>query len=157
MLKVYGIIVFTILLTLAIAGLGKHHSLHPSPRPKFETVADVHETISSVLLSNINPENIKANLRTFTKDPHLAGSEANKRVAHEIVQLWSSAGLEDVHTIPYEVLLSYPDFTTPNRVSISDSDGKLIFKSSGISPTILPDEQGSKCPFFEYLFHNSSQ
>ncbi|KIH55798.1 hypothetical protein ANCDUO_14039 [Ancylostoma duodenale] len=55
---------------------------------------NVHETISSDLISNINPENIKANLRKFTKDPHLAGTEANKRVAHEIAQLWIDAGLE---------------------------------------------------------------
>ncbi|EYB96153.1 hypothetical protein Y032_0153g2937 [Ancylostoma ceylanicum] len=156
MLKVYGIIVFTILLTLAIAGLGKHHSLHPAPRPKFETVADVHETISSALISNINPENIKANLRKFTKDPHLAGTEANKRVAHEIAQLWSDAGLEDVHTIPYEVLLSYPDFTTPNRVIITNSDGKQVFKSSGVSPTILPDEQGSKYAGHQWLAYSAS-
>ncbi|KAK6760458.1 hypothetical protein RB195_021793 [Necator americanus] len=156
MLKVYGIIVFTLFLTLAIAGLGKHHSLHPSPRPKFETVADVHDTISNVLISSVNPENIKSNLRKFTKDPHLAGTEANKRVADEIAKLWNDCGLEDVHTIPYEVLLSYPDFTTPNRITIVDSNGKLLFKSSGVSPSIIPDEQGSKFAGHQWLAYSAS-
>ncbi|VDK59162.1 unnamed protein product [Cylicostephanus goldi] len=118
-------------------------------------ISDVHETISHVLLSNIKPENIKSNLRKFTKEPHLAGTEANKRVAHDIAQLWSDFGLEDVHTVPYEVLLSYPDFNTPNRITIMDGEGREVFRSSGVSPVIIPDEQGGKYAGHQWLAYSA--
>lgn len=123
---------------------------------------DVHKTVSDHLLGSIDGERIKKNLRLLTKEPHLAGSEANKKVAHTIAKLWMDAGLEggcptlhlflfplEVHTIPYEVLLSYPDFDTPNRVLIHDSTGQEVFSTTGKSPVILPEEQGGKCNWAE--------
>ncbi|KJH44175.1 PA domain protein [Dictyocaulus viviparus] len=156
MLKVYGIVVLTIFLTLAIAGLGKHHSLHPSIQPKLETVSDIHDTISNVLISNINPENIINNLRRFTKFPHIAGTDANKKVADDIIQLWNDIGLEDVHMNSYDVLLSHPDFTTPNTITIEDAKGKQLFKSTGISPVIIPSEQSSKIAGHQWLAYSAS-
>ncbi|EGT43920.1 hypothetical protein CAEBREN_29312 [Caenorhabditis brenneri] len=70
--------------------------------------------------------------------------EANKKVAYAIAEAWTEAGLEDVHTLPYEVLLSYPDFNNPNTVTIANTSGRVIFKSKGLSPVIIPDEQSGK-------------
>lgn len=107
--------------------------------------SDIHKSDAGVIQDNIKTENIKKYLRIFTKDPHVAGTEANKKVAYEIANAWSEAGLEDVHTLPYEVLLSYPDFENPNSVIIKSSAGKEVFKSKGVSPVIIPDEQSGKC------------
>ncbi|CAD6192308.1 unnamed protein product [Caenorhabditis auriculariae] len=46
-----------------------------------------------------------------------------------------------VHTIEYEVLLSYPDFEKPNTLEIKAGNGKTIHKSSGRTPVVVPDEQ----------------
>ena len=59
-----------------------------------ENVSDVHKTVSDYLLAAIDGERIKKNLRLLTKEPHLAGSDANKRVSHTIAKLWMEAGLE---------------------------------------------------------------
>uniref|UniRef100_A0A1I7W905 Uncharacterized protein n=1 Tax=Heterorhabditis bacteriophora TaxID=37862 RepID=A0A1I7W905_HETBA len=55
---------------------------------------NVHKTISNSLIKSVNATKIKQNLRRLTKEPHLAGSDANKRVAYEIADMWIEAGLE---------------------------------------------------------------
>lgn len=50
--------------------------------------------VSNKLIKNINPENIKKNLRYFTTDPHPAGTEANNRLADKIAETWRQNGLE---------------------------------------------------------------
>ena len=110
MIKVYASIGFGFLLMVCVLLLGKHHADHPIAMSRTETIhgktnthlclpllsklLDVHKTVSDYLLGAINAENIKKNLRLLTREPHLAGSEANKRVAHTIAKLWMEAGLE---------------------------------------------------------------
>lgn len=50
----------------------------------------------------------------------------------------------DVHYLKYEVLLSYPDYDRPNHVYIIDEDGRIEFASKGVSPVIIPEEQGAE-------------
>ena len=38
----------------------------------------------------------------------------------------------------YDVLLSYPNWTNPNKVSVISDDGKLLFQSTGLSPDLTP-------------------
>ncbi|CAI4226334.1 unnamed protein product [Auanema sp. JU1783] len=151
MLKVYALILFSIFLTFGIALLGKYHKDHPTPVQRSVTINDVHESISSYLIDAVNGTKMKENLRLLTKEPHLAGSEANKKVAYKIAKLWADAGLEDVHFIPYEVLLSYPNVSSLNRVILDDSRGKNIFTSSGMSPAIIQDEQKGKYAGVQWL------
>ena len=73
----------------------------------------------------------------------MAGTPANRRVGEKILELWKKNGLEDVHFVEYEVLLSYPDYENPNHVSIIDGHGKIIYRSNGTSPVIIPEEQGN--------------
>lgn len=49
----------------------------------------------------------------------------------------------DVHFVTYNVLLSYPDYAKPNRVTIVDAANHTIYRSDGISPVIIPNEQGA--------------
>ncbi|CAI5456445.1 unnamed protein product [Caenorhabditis angaria] len=151
MVKAYISITVSLLFVLLVAAVGLHHSERRFNHFKRVTIEDVHLEDSKTLTKNINSENIKEYLRTFTKDPHIAGTDANKKVAYAIANAWSNAGLEDVHTIPYEVLLSYPDFENPNSVVIRSRDGREVFKSKGVSPVILPDEQSGKHAGHQWL------
>lgn len=61
--------------------------------------------------------------RKFTRLPHLAGTEQNLRYAEEIRDEWLRFGLDSVELEPYDVLLSYPQKSQPNYISIVDGLG----------------------------------
>jgi N-acetylated-alpha-linked acidic dipeptidase len=86
-------------------------------------------------------ENIQKNLRDISSEPHIAGTEANLKVAEKIADKWKAAGLENVHFTKYKVPLSYPNFTNPNRARIYDQNGEKLFESIGVSPPLIPNEQ----------------
>ncbi|VDO29807.1 unnamed protein product [Haemonchus placei] len=106
-------------------------------------VAVEYEEIAALIQDKIDVDRIRDNLRNFTTDPHQAGTTANIRVADSIMARWREAGLQNVHTVAYDVLLSYPDFSNPNFMSITDESGKTVYKSEGVSPPIIPAEQNS--------------
>uniref|UniRef100_A0A8R1HII9 Glutamate carboxypeptidase 2 homolog n=1 Tax=Caenorhabditis japonica TaxID=281687 RepID=A0A8R1HII9_CAEJA len=151
MVKAYLAIGVALLFVFCIAAVGLHHSGRRFNKFDKVSIDDIYKTDSKIIQENIKSENIKKYLRTFTKEPHIAGSDANKKVAYAIASAWSEAGLEDVHTLPYEVLLSYPDFENPNTVLIQSSSGEKVFQSKGISPVILPDEQSEKFAGHQWL------
>uniref|UniRef100_A0A183CGR4 Diphosphomevalonate decarboxylase n=1 Tax=Globodera pallida TaxID=36090 RepID=A0A183CGR4_GLOPA len=98
------------------------------------------EEIRSSIFANIDPGRIAANLEAFTEKPHPAGTEANKKVADRIMETWKANGLEDVHQIPYEVLLSYPKWDTPNHVYVLASNDHVLFKTDGLSPDLTGND-----------------
>uniref|UniRef100_A0A8C9XYX5 Glutamate carboxypeptidase 2 n=1 Tax=Sander lucioperca TaxID=283035 RepID=A0A8C9XYX5_SANLU len=61
--------------------------------------------------------------RKFTRLPHLAGTEQNLRYAEQIRKEWLEFGLDSVEMVPYDVLLSYPNKSQPNYISIVDQLG----------------------------------
>ncbi|KAK0403198.1 hypothetical protein QR680_016776 [Steinernema hermaphroditum] len=121
------------------------HFIDPSARNIVFGEGDFYENeeIEDILKRNIRWENIRDNLREFTKEPHVAGSEANSRLAEAIATKWEETGLEDVHFTEYDALLSYPNYSNPNHVAILRSDESVLYKTSGRSPVIIPDEQGA--------------
>ncbi|TMS07474.1 Glutamate carboxypeptidase 2 [Larimichthys crocea] len=76
-------------------------------------------------------------LRKFTRLPHLAGTEQNLRYAEQIKTEWLEFGLDSVEMVPYDVLLSYPNKTQPNYISIVDQLGNEVFNTSLAEP--VPD------------------
>ncbi|TKR73126.1 hypothetical protein L596_020474 [Steinernema carpocapsae] len=129
----------SILLVFCVAGAAAHFS-NPWTRRVFK---DENDGITDAIKKNLNWENIRDNLRDFTKEPHVSGTAANARVAQKIFNNWKKAGLEDVHFLEYEVLLSYPNYSNPNHMTILKSDGSELYKSKGKSPVLIPDEQGA--------------
>uniref|UniRef100_A0A671VCV5 glutamate carboxypeptidase II n=1 Tax=Sparus aurata TaxID=8175 RepID=A0A671VCV5_SPAAU len=61
----------------------------------------------------------------FTRLPHLAGTEQNLRYAEQIRDEWLEFGLDSVEMVPYDVLLSYPNKSQPNYISIVDQLFKI--------------------------------
>ena len=40
--------------------------------------------------------------------------------------------------LEYDVLLSYPNWTTPNHATVLSEQGDVIFQSTGLSPDLIP-------------------
>uniref|UniRef100_A0A8D0GME5 Glutamate carboxypeptidase 2 n=1 Tax=Sphenodon punctatus TaxID=8508 RepID=A0A8D0GME5_SPHPU len=87
------------------------------------TATSSHEKMKKAFMAEMKAENIKQHLRNFTWLPHLAGTEENLRLALQIKAQWKEFGLDSVQLTPYDVLLSYPNKTNPNYVSIVDEQG----------------------------------
>ncbi|KAJ1119839.1 hypothetical protein NDU88_008024 [Pleurodeles waltl] len=86
------------------------------------------------LVSEMKAENIRTFLRNFTQLPHLAGTEQNLILAKQIQAQWKEFGLHSVDLVHYDVLLSYPNETRPNYISITDEHGSEIFNTSLFEP-----------------------
>uniref|UniRef100_A0A452IN37 glutamate carboxypeptidase II n=1 Tax=Gopherus agassizii TaxID=38772 RepID=A0A452IN37_9SAUR len=84
-----------------------------------------------VLTANTCPFLFPSN---FTQRPHLAGTAENLRLAQQIQAQWKEFGLDSVELAHYDVLLSYPNETNPNYISIIDEHGTEIFNTSLFEP-----------------------
>ncbi|KAI6203018.1 hypothetical protein M3Y94_00508300 [Aphelenchoides besseyi] len=118
------------------------------------------KTDVATISSYIRPENILQNVRDLTSEPHLAGTDANRRVAEKIATKWKAAGLEsrtksNVHFTNYTVLLSYPDFANPNHARILNQNGDTIFETSGVSPPLVEDEQNATNAGIQWLAYSA--
>ncbi|KAG7251459.1 hypothetical protein CRUP_037538, partial [Coryphaenoides rupestris] len=77
-------------------------------------------------LDEMKPEKIREHLRKFSRLPHLAGTKQNLVYAEQIKEEWLSFGLDSVEMVPYDVLLSYPNKSQPNYISIVDQLGNEV-------------------------------
>ncbi|XP_048242021.1 N-acetylated-alpha-linked acidic dipeptidase 2-like [Haliotis rufescens] len=85
--------------------------------------------VSERLIRDIDPANIDRHLRKLTERPHLAGMPGNFRTAEYVRDQWLEQGY-DVHMVPYNVLLSYPDDNHNNTASLIASDSSVLFQST---------------------------
>jgi N-acetylated-alpha-linked acidic dipeptidase len=72
----------------------------------------------------ISPEKIDQHLKHLTSAPHLAASPRNNELAEYVLEEWTKFGLEDVHLVPYDVLLSFPEqisieLISPHKYTLS--------------------------------------
>ncbi|XP_034264175.1 N-acetylated-alpha-linked acidic dipeptidase 2-like isoform X1 [Pantherophis guttatus] len=91
-------------------------------------------SVRKQLFSEMKAENIQDFLHSFTSFPHVAGTEQNLRLAKQIQSQWKTFGLDTAELVHYDVLLSYPNQSSPNYISITDNGGKEIFNSSLFEP-----------------------
>ncbi|XP_068786631.1 putative N-acetylated-alpha-linked acidic dipeptidase isoform X3 [Struthio camelus] len=99
-----------------------------------KTSVSPHEEMKAAFMAEMKAENIKQFLYNFTRLPHLAGTEENLHLAKQIQAEWKEFGLDSVQLAHYDVLLSYPDETKPNYISIIDEHGNEIFNTSLSEP-----------------------
>uniref|UniRef100_A0A452ING8 glutamate carboxypeptidase II n=1 Tax=Gopherus agassizii TaxID=38772 RepID=A0A452ING8_9SAUR len=98
------------------------------------TATSFHEKVKKAFMAEMKAENIKQFLYNFTQRPHLAGTAENLRLAQQIQAQWKEFGLDSVELAHYDVLLSYPNETNPNYISIIDEHGTEIFNTSLFEP-----------------------
>ncbi|EMP32663.1 N-acetylated-alpha-linked acidic dipeptidase 2 [Chelonia mydas] len=117
-------------LLLALFLLGFLGGWLMKPTKKTTSSADAYQNVRQKLVAEMKAENIKQFLGSFTKFPHLAGTEQNLHLAKQIQAQWKEFGLDSAELVHYDVLLSYPNETQPNYVSIIDDQGNEIFNTS---------------------------
>ena len=66
----------------------------------------------------------------FTQPPHLPRTQNYFELAMQIHDQWKEFGLDMVELSHYDVLLSYPNKTHPNYISIIDEDGNEVSKKN---------------------------
>ncbi|KAK3585561.1 hypothetical protein CHS0354_022971 [Potamilus streckersoni] len=94
------------------------------------------------ILNELNKENIRSNLKNYTSKQRLAGTQNVKDMVKYIAQQWRDNGLDKVEVTPYEVLMSYPNITNPNRVEIVIANGGPIFTSAFVEKAL--DDDGNQ-------------
>ncbi|KAL3881664.1 hypothetical protein ACJMK2_028074, partial [Sinanodonta woodiana] len=99
------------------------------------------DTLQSIM-HELNKDNIRSNLKNYTSKQRLAGTENVKAMVKHIAQQWRDHGLDKVEITPYEVLMSYPNITNPNRVEIVMDDGVPVFTSAFVEKAL--DEDGKQ-------------
>ncbi|XP_052525712.1 N-acetylated-alpha-linked acidic dipeptidase 2-like isoform X1 [Tympanuchus pallidicinctus] len=104
------------------------------PTEKNPNSSDVFQNVRQKLVDEMKAESIKRFLRSFTKLPHLAGTEQNFLLAKQIQGQWKEFGLDSAELVHYDVLLSYPSETQPNYISVIDDQGNEIFNTSSFEP-----------------------
>ncbi|XP_066475531.1 N-acetylated-alpha-linked acidic dipeptidase 2-like isoform X1 [Tiliqua scincoides] len=120
------------LLALFLLGILVGWSVKPGS--KSVPPAAPHQDVRRQLLAEMKAENIKAFLRSFTKLPHVAGTEQNLHLAKKIQTQWKEFGLDTAELVHYDVLLSYPNQSSPNYIAITDAHGNEIFNTSLFEP-----------------------
>jgi len=74
----------------------------------------------------VSIEELRENLRYFSKKIHLAGSERSREMAQYLAQQWREYEFDDVEMPSYKVLLSFPMEDKPNIISVLDSNGTIV-------------------------------
>ena len=95
------------------------------------------------------PEEARRQLRIFTAEPHLAGSERNNELARYIANEWKKQGLEDVVLRRYDVFSSEPKETMLEMVAPTHYRATLRGHRGTRIPTQEPEHParlGSECP-----------
>ena len=104
--------------------------------------------------------------RFLSERPHNAGTPGDERLATRIRQTWKDQGM-DVKQYWYNVLLSFPDRDSPNKVSLLDHTGTVRFSSqtvetpltsgTNISEMIPPFNAYSPSGDVEVIFYSFTQ
>lgn len=154
MLKATSVLGIGFISIIFVGFLGIYHTSHPAR--KLNTAADYHQNIIELLISNVRGNKIAENLRHLTTLPHPAGTRANSKVADKISEIWKANGLQNVHYVNYDVLLSYPDYDNPNHLHILDRNGQVRYTTKGISPPLIPEEQSAEGAGVQWLAYSGN-
>ncbi|XP_047497412.1 N-acetylated-alpha-linked acidic dipeptidase 2-like isoform X1 [Penaeus chinensis] len=107
-----------------------------APHPARENAADF-------IIDEVNPENIMYYLRHLTSRPHPGGTKAEEENARWVADTWRTMGLDEVHLVPFDVLLSYPKNDTPNLVRVLNEEGEAVWTSHGWQEPLYSPEESS--------------
>ena len=81
------------------------------------------------IINRLDKEKIKDNLRLYASSPRMSGTPGGNELVQILEQSWKQAGIDSVKVTPYDVLMSYPNSTNPNKIQLI-SGNKVIFESA---------------------------
>uniref|UniRef100_A0A8C5QJQ5 Glutamate carboxypeptidase 2 n=1 Tax=Leptobrachium leishanense TaxID=445787 RepID=A0A8C5QJQ5_9ANUR len=99
-------------------------------KPNGNAPTQTYQNMRKAFWDEMKAENIKEYLHNFSRVPHLAGTEENFLLAKQIQAQWKEYGLDKVELAHYDILLSYPNETSPNYISIIDERRNEVFNTS---------------------------
>ncbi|CAL4079772.1 unnamed protein product [Meganyctiphanes norvegica] len=67
----------------------------------------------------VSTDNLRDNLKELTRRPHLAGTARDDELAEMVRDRFTEAGFDTADLVPYRVLLSRPNATNPNLISLN--------------------------------------
>ncbi|KAK3578650.1 hypothetical protein CHS0354_002952 [Potamilus streckersoni] len=91
------------------------------------------------IMNDLDKNKIRSNLRNYTSRQRLTGTDGVHELVQHIAQQWKDNGLDKVEVTPYEVLMSYPNTTNPNRVEIVVDNGDAVFTSAFVEKPLDAD------------------
>jgi hypothetical protein len=100
--------------------------------------------VTEWLDAELQPDNIKENLRELTEKPHIAGNVSDMEVAMLIYNRWKGYKTFDrVELANYTVLLQYPgNGSSPNRLELRESGGEVVYTAATRQEKpLLPQER----------------
>ena len=65
----------------------------------------------------------------LTKEPHIAALKRDKRLVEWMVDEWKASGLDNVELATYDMYLSWPNQSDPNKIWLKDENGEVKFES----------------------------
>nr|XP_045619566.1 N-acetylated-alpha-linked acidic dipeptidase 2-like [Procambarus clarkii] len=111
---------------------------------------DSEPQLNHRIIQLVNTTNLRDNLKELTKRPHLAGTERDDQLAIMIQDRFLKLGFDTADLVPYDVLLSRPNHTNPNLITLIDGAGKVVFTSSYKETPIHEDDDD---PEFVHAFN----
>ncbi|CAL4102285.1 unnamed protein product, partial [Meganyctiphanes norvegica] len=85
---------------------------------KLDNWLENHEVMVQQIINMVNADNIRENLRELSRKPHLAGSSRDNELAELFRDRLLEAGFDTADLVPYNVLLSRPNASNPNIISL---------------------------------------
>nr|XP_053627350.1 glutamate carboxypeptidase 2-like [Cherax quadricarinatus] len=108
------------------------------------------EHLNHKIIDMVNTDNLRNNLMELAKFPHLAGTERDHQLAHLIHNRFMKAGFDTADLVSYDVLLSRPNRTNPNLITLEDEQGQVIFTSAYQEKSLQKDDSD---PEFIHAFN----
>ncbi|XP_075049255.1 putative N-acetylated-alpha-linked acidic dipeptidase [Mixophyes fleayi] len=151
-MKILGIIAIGVAF-LVIGILIGHFGITPDQPAWLQRMSkDGDPKYSQQLFQKIQAEEIRKNLQFFSSKPHIAGSTQEEEVLVNYIHKTWQTSLHGAKIYNYTVLLSYPNASDSNYVSILSVDGIESDLSEKVEKILSPDQNDSTVvnPFNAY-------
>ena len=100
-----------------------------------------NESVAEYFASHLSEADIRDYLFNLTVAPHIAGGQVNRELAEMIYRKWQTYNFDSVELFNYSVLLSYPNTSNPNTLTLRDSNGETLYQSHiALEPPLTPGE-----------------
>ncbi|XP_064117525.1 putative N-acetylated-alpha-linked acidic dipeptidase [Macrobrachium nipponense] len=106
-------------------------------------------SVEEFILDEVDPEIIRSHNRYLSSNPTGGGREGERGKATWVQKTWEEQGMDGVHLVPYNVLISYPKRDTPNVVRLINPNRQVAWSAQGwikplytqkeFSPDAFPD------------------
>ncbi|XP_036382704.1 aminopeptidase NAALADL1 [Megalops cyprinoides] len=103
---------------------------------------DVDEPLIERFITEVDNAQIRENLRELTSTPHMATTEGDERTVQYMLKRWQDpdTGLDDAWREEYKVYLSFPNKTTPNKVTVVSPTSEVLFTAREKEKVYEPDQ-----------------